>query len=389
MAAKLAGLLALAELGWAGYSLIQVAPTEKFLGTDPIGLTIARLGNSGSGRVPVRIKARDSFYGDLRAVAAGLEKTNINDVFQLDQPARLYETLYRSTSLPRPRDTNLLMSEPAAEFDRRVRQAVFNRMSVNYLVSDRCEPDPGWPAVGSGYFDGRPFVVQRNPTVLPRGYVVPRATVVNESPPVMLSLFCRLDARQTVIMDHDPLAGLDPVHRQPFTPVDWLSHDPDHPVLRVTTNGPGLLVVADSWMPGWTATIDGRAVPVLQGNLAQRVIPIFQPGSHTIALHYHAPGLAVGEGITCCSLVVWFALVGASFREWRVADGFHPPFRWLIFAAKWQKVAGFCRGLLPLCRAKRGSGANRGGPTWTSELSHNLFACWTLRLFGILQVNTG
>jgi hypothetical protein len=359
LAAALAGLLALAELGWAGYSVIRVAPAKEFLGTDPVGATIARLASSsakrdfvilgGRGSVraaadtaspvrrggspspnrarrfsagPVRIKARDSCYGDLRAVAAGLEKTNINDLFQLDRPARLYETLYRATALPRPHRAALPMSEPAAQFERHIRQAVFDRMSVSYLVSDRFEPDPGWPVAGSGCFDGRPFVVQRNPTALPRGYVVPRACVVNECPSVILSLFRALDARETVIMDHDPLAGVDDCHRQRFTPIDWISHDPDHPVLRVATHAPGLLVVADTWMPGWTATIDGRAVPILQGNLAQRVIPILRPGSHTIALDYNAPGLAVGGVITASSVLLWLALFGATLLGRRAASGF-------------------------------------------------------------------
>ena len=72
-------------------------------------------------------------------------------------------------------------------------------------------------------------------------------------------------------MTVDPLAGLASGPRQPFTAAEWTSNDPDRPALFVTTQAPGLLVVADTWMPGWTATVDGRPAPVLRGNYAQRV----------------------------------------------------------------------------------------------------------------------
>ena len=41
-----------------------------------------------------RIKARDNFYSDLSAVCHGFEKANVNDAFQIDHAARLYELLY-------------------------------------------------------------------------------------------------------------------------------------------------------------------------------------------------------------------------------------------------------------------------------------------------------
>jgi len=318
-AGALAGLLAFAELGWGGYSLIQVAPAEKFLGPEPVGTTINRLAILEADNIPPRIKARDTFYDDLHAIAAGLEKTNINDVFQLDQPARLYEVLYRPTARPRPIEARLLMREPVDDFERGVRQAIFDRMSVGYLISDRFEPDPGWPVIASGEFGDSSYVIARNPTALPRAYVVPAATIVNEAPPVILSLFRELDPRQSVIMDHDPLVSAATSHRQPFTPAQWDSLDPDRPILRVTTQAPGLLVIADTWMPGWTARVDGRIMPIVRGNMAQRVIPIREPGAHTIAMTYRPPGLVLGAWVTSGSLLAWLGVAGFLARRRLIA----------------------------------------------------------------------
>ena len=106
-------------------------------------------------------------------------------------------------------------------------------------------------------------------------------------------------------MTEDPLALLPTDSRQPFTSARWLSVDPDQPVLEVSTKAPGLLVIADTWMPGWSATVNGRSAPILLGNLAQRVIPILIAGNHRVALAYYPPGLALGCSVSVLAGVAW------------------------------------------------------------------------------------
>ena len=269
------------ELGWYGFALIRVEPAGRFVGPDPVSAALARLGAEEARsrqvprirRPPVRIKARDSFYGDLPASVHGIEKTNIDDAFQLDHAAMLYETLYPVASHVRPM-AERRMSPAAKDAWRRIRQAVFDRMSVGFLVSDRVEADPRWPVAAEGMWDDSRFVIQRNASAMPRAYVVPRAILLPDHPGVVLPSLAGLNPRESVVMTADPLAGLASGPRQPFTAAEWTSDDPDRPALFVTTQAPGLLVVADSWMPGWTATVDGRPAPVLRGNYAQRVIPL-------------------------------------------------------------------------------------------------------------------
>ena len=76
-------------------------PRTEFLGDDPD----RRRDHPDQSRFTsvrrIRIKARDSFYGDLQAAVRGVEKTNITDVFQLGHAARLYEILYPVASFQR------------------------------------------------------------------------------------------------------------------------------------------------------------------------------------------------------------------------------------------------------------------------------------------------
>jgi hypothetical protein len=223
----------------------------------------------------------------------------------------LCETLYPvATRLAEHPETP--MSAAVADNRRKVRQGVFDRLAVSYLVSDRVETDPGWPVAATGLCDGRSYVIQRNPTALPSAYVVPRAELATVEAGLTLARFRTADPLLSVLMLEDPLAHLPAGDRQPFTPVRWLSRDPDRPALEVTTQAPGLLVMADTWMPGWTARVDGRPTTIFRGNHAQRVIPLETAGQHVISLDYRPPGLGLGVAVSAVSALTWLAVCAAA-----------------------------------------------------------------------------
>jgi membrane protein YfhO len=63
--------------------------------------------------------------------------------------------------------------------------------------------------------------------------------------------------------------------------------------LEVRAEGPGLLVVAQGFDPGWSASVDGRETGVVRVNHAQIGIPL-PAGTHRVALRYRARGLLAG-----------------------------------------------------------------------------------------------
>ena len=59
--------------------------------------------------------------------------------------------------------------------------------------------------------------------------------------------------------------------------------------LRLRTGGPeGFLVVSDVLLPGWTASVDGREVPMLRVDYAFRAVPL-AAGEHEIVMRYRIP----------------------------------------------------------------------------------------------------
>ncbi len=110
---------------------------------------------SPSLEAPLRIKARDTFFGDLPAICLGSRRRTSTTSFSSITRACF---MSRCTRWRHDRGhTGCLMpaNEPVEEFNRRVRQAVFDRMSVQYLVSDRVETDPPWPVVAEGTSERR------------------------------------------------------------------------------------------------------------------------------------------------------------------------------------------------------------------------------------------
>ena len=322
-AARLTGLLCLCELAWHGFALIQVAPAATFLDSDPICEAILlRHPNQPRGE-PTRVRARDAFFLDLEAVRYGIEKTNLNDAFQLAHAAALYRH-----SIPWPLDCSRYRKNPC-----RSRSMTSEGESAKACLIVRAypilSPTVSRPTLrgrlsSRGHFTREPLSSSRirQPFLVPMLF---RAEVVeDDDSTTVLSQFRSSDPRGSVLMDHDPLSGLPSERRQRFTPAQWISQDPDRPMLEVTTEAPGLLVVADTWMPGWSALVDGQPASILRGNHAQRVIPLKQPGRHSVLLRYRPPGLAAGCVISACAVLVWVTLChlisglrGRSRWDWR------------------------------------------------------------------------
>jgi hypothetical protein len=238
---------------------------------------------------------------DLTAVVSGLEKSNVNDSFQVERAAALYEKLYpslepahRRARTERPMD--LAVERREADLGR----VVLDLMSIGHLVSDRDASALGLVCV-SGDSDTVPKV-WKNPTSLPRAYVVPRAFLTDDDPAHALHLLLTGNPRERVLITADPLA---PGPRQPFTPARWIGRGQDEVIVRVETQAPGLLVVANTWMPGWAATVDGAPGTVLRGNHCQQVVAIPSAGSHEIILRYQPPGFVAGLSVTLASLAGW------------------------------------------------------------------------------------
>jgi len=77
--------------------------------------------------------------------------------------------------------------------------------------------------------------------------------------------------------------------------------------LDVRAPGPGVLVVAEGWDPGWSAEVDGVPARVLRVNHVQLAV-VLGPGLHRVVLSYAPRGFQLGLLLAGCTVVVMIAL---------------------------------------------------------------------------------
>lgn len=79
--------------------------------------------------------------------------------------------------------------------------------------------------------------------------------------------------------------------------------------LRVHAPRAGLVYCAESAMPGWTATVNGRAAPIVAANYAFRAVPV-PAGDDVVELRYRPPGLIAGALLSLVGLLALGVIAG-------------------------------------------------------------------------------
>ncbi len=76
----------------------------------------------------------------------------------------------------------------------------------------------------------------------------------------------------------------------------------------LTTVAPSLVLLTDTAFPGWTATVDGRAVPIVNANYMFRGV-VVRSGKHVVEYHYDPVSFTIGSRVTIVSLLVFVTML--------------------------------------------------------------------------------
>ncbi|MFN2132073.1 MAG: YfhO family protein [Anaerolineae bacterium] len=157
--------------------------------------------------------------------------------------------------------------------------------------------------------------VYRNSAAFPRAYVVHEAKVV-DGPAASLRQVAdgSVDLRRTVVLEKDPPGWVPPQGPPPPDPVRFLSYEPNRIEIEVQTDADGLLVLTDTYAPGWQARVDGMAAPILIANHAFRAV-VVSGGAHVVEFAYRPPAFRLGIGISVSTIAL---LLGVGAATWWV-----------------------------------------------------------------------
>jgi hypothetical protein len=151
---------------------------------------------------------------------------------------------------------------------------------------------------------------------LPRAYAVGRARVAEGEEALRLALGSDFDPRAEVVLSG--VAAAAPAS-DPFHGSARVSYPtPNRVVIDAVTDAPGYVVLTETFDPGWSATVDGDARPLLRANFAFRAV-VVPAGRHRVEMSYRPVSLALGLAVSVGSIFVCAAWLGFTRRATRPA----------------------------------------------------------------------
>jgi len=170
-------------------------------------------------------------------------------------------------------------------------------MGVTHVVSDR--PWPGGEAIhASG-----PAMLYRMPDALGRAWIVPAARYVSLDEMLAALTDPAFDPTAEVLLETPPIPRPNPQSPIPNFQSSTLQDTPNRVTIRAALDAPGYLVLADTYYPGWRATVDGAPVDILRANYAFRAVWL-EAGEHVVEMTYRPVSVLLGGAVSLIALLL-------------------------------------------------------------------------------------
>ncbi|MFH1927612.1 MAG: oligosaccharide flippase family protein [Chloroflexota bacterium] len=227
---------------------------------------------------------------------------------------------------------NELLHNRIAPINKResLQSPLLDLLNVKYVITSREIRSPKYTLI----YDDE-LRVYRNEDVLPRAFMVHDLDTASNSDELALAL-STFDPRRTAILEtgseggqvseHDPLlAQLESSPEgQDFTTADIIDYTPNQVRVRVSAADTGLLILADSYFPGWKAYrqfSDGteEEIPIYRADGNFRAV-LLEPGTHTVRFIYTPMSFKIGLYVsfiatTALLLLLAYAAWSHYYRE--------------------------------------------------------------------------
>lgn len=163
-------------------------------------------------------------------------------------------------------------------------------------------------------YEDNGWIIYENLASLPRAFMVSDFRVAATQEEFDQVFFDQsFDPQKTVILEHALPYDIPDASRGN---AEIISYEPN--TVRITTDAPAdqILVLTDTYFPGWHAEIDGNETPVYKADYTLRAIMIPE-GKHAVVFRYEPESFSLGVKITIISLVLLAASWIVLFRTYR------------------------------------------------------------------------
>jgi len=179
-------------------------------------------------------------------------------------------------------------------------------LGVRDLLQNRRDPPlRGFRAA----YDGPDARIYENPSALPRAFLVDRQRVVHGGDAARTAVTSPAFPARTVAVTERRIPGIPQAGSgRPPGRARIAAYERERVVVETDARGPALLVLTDSWFPGWRATLDGRGTPIERVDYLIRGVRV-PAGAHRVELRYEPASWRAGWIV---SLVALLAILGAA-----------------------------------------------------------------------------
>lgn len=287
-----------------GRRFLFLAPPEQTFVTDDIVTFLTQHDPSSSRTFALPVPA------PYRGGGAYLMHFNVDQVAgEHSTPLQRYLELLGTSPRQRVDWHNLILradllegDDPNQTLGLELRRPLLDALAAKWIVSKLPLLSPGLREV----FRGTDAIVYENTTAMQRAYLVPNVALV-DSPQASLRgvLSQSFDPAGIAYVEASSAFGIDGSAKHGS--VELVERHATRTVVKTDSDGPALLVLAENFYAGWSASIDGSAATLVVANHTLQAVPV-SAGAHTVVFEFRPAALRTGLWISLSATVLLSAL---------------------------------------------------------------------------------
>lgn len=183
---------------------------------------------------------------------------------------------------------------------------ILELLGIDTVVSSYTLRGPSVKPINTYTYQNATISAYRISNTLPRAHMVFDTTIASTFEEVFRILNrTDFDPRHTAIVESPVTLSMGTADPEITTEE---SKDEQSLTVHISNlQGAGLLVVEDSYYPGWQATLDGKQTKIVPVNISQRGV-VVPKGNHTVRMRYIPQSLQIGLVVSGVSILLLIAV---------------------------------------------------------------------------------
>ena len=185
------------------------------------------------------------------------------------------------------------------QFENQLNQRIMNLLSLKYIINQ----NHNLSLAQSDFkliWQQDNWQVYENKQALPRAQLFGQYQIISDTQNAVETLLNpQFDYQHTLILSQSP--HIDP-QPDPTATATITQYQPQRVSITTQSIKPQLLLLNDTYYPGWNATIDGQPAPILRANHAFRAVAL-PIGSHQVVFSYQPLSVKLGGLITLIGIL--------------------------------------------------------------------------------------